>query len=431
MGGARTADVDSDAAAPQGGARAGNVSHIGNKHKRQDLYQKYRKEKAKRKLQKRLKQAKAERASSDGKALKKERLAKNKTRTIENTREYNPTILNAPNTHEGPAWIPTESPAVLKAAQDNDDDDEEEEEDDDDDDEEEPIAVEEDNDEEEEVMVDPQQAKYDVDDDPTAPPSILLTTSLPSNSTSPHLVSANARSHPAEAVRDFVKELLNVFPGAEYRPRAKAQGAGLGKICRWARARRYDAVIVIGESNKKPCSLTLVALPLGPTALFRLTSISLGKEIYGHARPTPHTPELILNNFTTALGHRVGTLLQHLFPKVPQLEGRQVITAHNQRDFVFFRRHRYEFRSTDKAALQEIGPRFTLKLVKLTSGLPKGAGPWDGRFVDELEEAPLPASETAPSATNDAAVAADYSTNDGVEFAWKPKMGASRRNFYL
>lgn len=320
---------------------------------------------------------------------------------------------------------------MLKTAQDNDDDDEEEEEDDDDDDEEEPIAVEEDNDEEEEVMVDPQQAKYDVDDDPTAPPSILLTTSLPSNSTSPHLVSANARSHPAEAVRDFVKELLNVFPGAEYRPRAKAQGAGLGKICRWARARRYDAVIVIGESNKKPCSLTLVALPLGPTALFRLTSISLGKEIYGHARPTPHTPELILNNFTTALGHRVGTLLQHLFPKVPQLEGRQVITAHNQRDFVFFRRHRYEFRSTDKAALQEIGPRFTLKLVKLTSGLPKGAGPWDGRFVDELEEAPLPASETAPSATDDAAVAADYSTNDGVEFAWKPKMGASRRNFYL
>lgn len=74
MGGARTADVDSDAAAPQGGARAGNVSHIGNKHKRQDLYQKYRKEKAKRKLQKRLKQAKAERASSDGKALKKVRI---------------------------------------------------------------------------------------------------------------------------------------------------------------------------------------------------------------------------------------------------------------------------------------------------------------------------------------------------------------------
>ena len=263
-----------------------------------------------------------------------------------------------------------------------------------------------------------------MDNDPTAPPAILITTSLPSNSTSPHLTSANARSHPAEAVREFIKELLNVFPGAEYRARAKAKGAGLGKICSWARARRFDAVLVVGEANKKPCSVTLVALPLGPTALFRLTSVELGKEIYGHARPTPHTPELILNNFTTALGHRVGKLLQRLFPLVPDLEGRQVVTAHNQRDFVFVRRQRYEFRSADKAALQEIGPRFTLKLMSLSSGLPKGAGAWNGRFVDELEE--VPAADDPHAGDS-----AEYSTNDGIEFKWKPKMSVSRRNFYL
>lgn len=274
-------------------------------------------------------------------------------------------------------------------------------------------------------VADPHQAKYDVDDDPTAAPAILITTSMPSNSTSPHLASANARSHPAEAVRDLIKDLLNVFPGAEYRPRAKARGAGLGKICGWARARRYDAVMVIGESNKKPCSMTLVALPLGPTALFRLTSVSLTKDIVGHARATPHTPELILNNFTTALGQRVGQLLQRLFPQVPQLEGRQVVTAHNQRDYVFFRRHRYEFRSTDKAALQEIGPRFTLKLHKLSSGLPKGAGAWDGRFVEELEEAP--AQEETPASEAVEVHAAD----EGVEFQWQPKMSVSRRRFNL
>lgn len=49
----------------------GSVAHIGNKHKRQDMYQKYRKEKAKRKLARRLKTAKDERAGKDGKALKK------------------------------------------------------------------------------------------------------------------------------------------------------------------------------------------------------------------------------------------------------------------------------------------------------------------------------------------------------------------------
>lgn len=49
---------------------------------------------------------------------------------------------------------------------------------------------------------------------------------------------------------------------------------------------------------------------------------------------------------------------------------RQVVTLHNQRDFLFFRRHRYAFRSTEKAALQEIGPRFTLKLRWVKKGIP-------------------------------------------------------------
>ena len=319
-----------------------------------------------------------------------------------------------------PSWIEEQQRQAREQSEDDAEDEEEN------DDESEAVEDEEGprNEAEVDEVVDPQQAKYDLDDDPSAAPAILITTSMPSNSTSPHLASANARSHPAEAVRDLIKDLLNVFPGAEYRPRAKARGAGLGKICGRARARRYDAVMVIGESNKKPCTMTLVALPLGPTALFRLTSVSLTKDIVGHARATPHTPELILNNFTTALGHRVGRLLQHLFPKIPQLEGRQVVTAHNQRDYVFFRRHRYEFRSTDKAALQEIGPRFTLKLHKLSSGLPNGAGAWDGRFVEELEEAP---ADEAPEA--DAAEA--HAADDGVEFQWQPKMSVSRRQFYL
>jgi len=43
--------------------------------------------------------------------------------------------------------------------------------------------------------------------------------------------------------------------------------------------------------------------------------------------------------------------------------GRQVVTFHNQRDFIFFRQHRYIFSDDGKRArLQELGPRFTLKL---------------------------------------------------------------------
>ena len=41
---------------------------------------------------------------------------------------------------------------------------------------------------------------------------------------------------------------------------------------------------------------------------------------------------------------------------------------HNQRDFIFFRHHRYEFKSAEKCRLRELGPRFTLKLRSLQKG---------------------------------------------------------------
>ena len=69
------------------------------------------------------------------------------------------------------------------------------------------------------------------------------------------------------------------------------------------------------------------------------------------------------------LGHRLGRMLASLFPQQPQLTVRRVVTMHNQRDFIFFRHHRYEFNEDGtRANLQEVGPRFTLKLHSLQLG---------------------------------------------------------------
>ena len=54
-----------------------------------------------------------------------------------------------------------------------------------------------------------------------------------------------------------------------------------------------------------------------------------------------HRPEVILNNFNTRLGHSVGRMLASLFNADPNYSGRRVVTFHNQRDFIFFRQHRY------------------------------------------------------------------------------------------
>jgi ribosome production factor 1 len=120
------------------------------------------------------------------------------------------------------------------------------------------------------------------------------------------------------------------------------------------------------ETRRKVDELILIYLPKGPTAIFKVTSTKLHQEIFHHGNVTDHHPEIILNNFNTKVGRRIGRLFASLSPQRPEFEGRRVITFHNQRDFIFMRHHRYIFRDEgERVALQEIGPRLTLKLKKM------------------------------------------------------------------
>ncbi|CAH1759814.1 11379_t:CDS:2 [Entrophospora sp. SA101] len=136
----------------------------------------------------------------------------------------------------------------------------------------------------------------------------------------------------------FASELVDVFPNSQYVRRNKK--FTIGQIIEFCKNREFTDLLFINEDKKSPYSMTLIHLPNGPTAYFRLTNVKLSHEIYGHGRSSNHKPELILNNFNTRLGHTIGRWFQALFPHVPQFQGRQVATFHNQRDFIFFRRHR-------------------------------------------------------------------------------------------
>jgi len=148
------------------------------------------------------------------------------------------------------------------------------------------------------------------------------------------------------------------------------------------------------EDQKRPAGLDIVHLPSGPMFHFTISNWVDGKRLPGHGNPTNHFPELILNNFRTPLGLLTAHLFRTMFPPQPELAGRQVVTLHNQRDYIFLRRHRYVFREkrpteksvvgTDgkvvkgvediRAGLQELGPRFTLKLRRIDRGIQKTSG---------------------------------------------------------
>ena len=218
-----------------------------------------------------------------------------------------------------------------------------------------------------------------------ATPKILITTSLNSS------------------LHNEAHLLTSLFPFSQYIPRSSHHYGykfSIREICSFASNRNYTSLIILKEDQKKPTGLTMVPLPKGPTFHFSVSSWVEGKKLPGHGRPTEHIPELILNNFRTPLGLLTAHLFRTLFPPQPDLQGRQTVTIHNQRDYVFIRRHRYRFRdkrTTEKSVigadgkevagmegirvgLQELGPRLTLKLRRVDKGIQRGSGQeWEWR----------------------------------------------------
>jgi ribosome production factor 1 len=214
---------------------------------------------------------------------------------------------------------------------------------------------------------------------PPPPPKTLITTSI------------NSTLHKEAAI------LTSLFPNSKYIRRSSHRYGykfSVREIAAFAHRHDYTAVIVLEEDQKRPSGLTVVHLPVGPTFHFGVSNWYTGKSIPGHGRATDHVPELILNNFTTPLGLLTAHLFRSLFPATPDLRGRQVLTLHNQRDYIFLRRHRYIFRDKRdsersvvgadgkevqgvegiRAGLQELGPRMTLKLRRVDKGIQRASG---------------------------------------------------------
>lgn len=173
--------------------------------------------------------------------------------------------------------------------------------------------------------------------------------------------------NPVTKTRKFGLELSRIFPNALVKIRNKSS---VKKICKSAVREEYTDVVIINEDRRKPNGLLVIHLPNGPTAHFKVSNVKLTSDIKrDHKEITKHRPEVILNNFTTRLGLTVGRMLGALFHHDPEFKGRRAVTFHNQRDYIFFRHHRYEFTKEGKRVkLRELGPRFTLKLRSLQEG---------------------------------------------------------------
>lgn len=326
----------------------------GNKLRRQELNIEFKRKSGKEKREERMRRRKEEAKDPE---LKRERLARNATRTIDQKRVWDDGDEDDLYTSVDVAAVKRrkleeEEQAAADALDDQGQDDE-----DDDDDVDSMLGSDEQEDEEiTNARIEKMRAKraqrqpsiapsttstnFDMtpavlstkfpnlfNDEPPKVPKVLITTSI------------NSTLHKEAGI------LTSLFPNSEYiRRSAHRYGHkySVREICKFASNRDYTTVLVLNEDQKKPNRLTVVHLPSGPTLTYSVNNWVEGSKLPGHGNAQDEFyPELLLNNFKSTLGLLAAKSFQSLFPPQPDIEARQVVTLHNQRDYIFLRRHRY------------------------------------------------------------------------------------------
>ncbi|CCC71174.1 hypothetical protein NCAS_0G02870 [Naumovozyma castellii] len=179
----------------------------------------------------------------------------------------------------------------------------------------------------------------------------------------PRIIVTTSRD-PSTRLSQFAKEIKLLFPQAVRLNRGNYVMPNLVSAC--IKSGTSD-LVVLHEHRGVPTSLTISHFPHGPTAYFSLHNVVLRHDILNSGNQSEVNPHLIFDNFTTELGQRVVTILQHLFSPGPKKDAARVITFANRGDFISVRQHVY-VKTRDGVELAEVGPRFEMRLFELRLG---------------------------------------------------------------
>ncbi|XP_044727717.1 U3 small nucleolar ribonucleoprotein protein IMP4 [Chrysoperla carnea] len=178
----------------------------------------------------------------------------------------------------------------------------------------------------------------------------------------PKIVITTSRD-PSSRLKMFVKELRLIFPNAQRMNRGNYEMKQLVNACR---ANDVTDFIIVHEHRGVPDALVICHLPYGPTAYFNMSDVVMRHDIPDIGTMSEQYPHLIFHNFKTKLAERTMNILKYLFP-VPKEDSKRVITFANHDDLIVFRHHTYK--TVDrKVELNEVGPRFVLKLYQIKLG---------------------------------------------------------------
>jgi U3 small nucleolar ribonucleoprotein protein IMP4 len=170
---------------------------------------------------------------------------------------------------------------------------------------------------------------------------------------------------PSSRLKQFAKEVKLLIPNSTRINRGNNRVDELMDSCK---SQEFSDVVIVQETRGEPDGLVITHLPVGPTAFFSLSGAVLRHDLDPPAAPMSEAyPHIILHNFNTDLGRRVGNILKCLFP-IPRPDAQRVVTLANNNDFISFRHHMYSKAAPDSVQLHEVGPRFEMRLYQIRLG---------------------------------------------------------------
>ncbi|KAJ1610312.1 IMP4 U3 small nucleolar ribonucleoprotein [Cryptosporidium canis] len=183
----------------------------------------------------------------------------------------------------------------------------------------------------------------------------------------PKVLITTSRS-PSSRLLQFVKELNLIIPNSFRINRGGYVLKDFGDLCR---SNGASDLVIVHEHRGEPDSLIISHFPHGPTAYFALNDVVLRHDLpIKPSTVSQSDPHLIFHNFNSALGSRVSNILKNLFPKSKN-SSQRAISFVNINDNILFRHYSWVKNIHDKSEdikLNEIGPRFMLKLYKIELG---------------------------------------------------------------
>ncbi|KII66187.1 U3 small nucleolar ribonucleoprotein IMP4 [Thelohanellus kitauei] len=180
----------------------------------------------------------------------------------------------------------------------------------------------------------------------------------------PRIVVTTSRK-PSSRLKIFAKEIRLIIPNSQKINRGDMMLEDIVKSCT---AAEYSDLILLHETRGNPDCMIVSHLPYGPTAFFTLSNVVMRHDVPNVETMSEAFPHLIFHNFTRPLGKRTMDILKYLFP-VPKQDSKRVISFINNSDYISFRNHVFASSPDSRdCQLQEIGPRFEMKLFRIILG---------------------------------------------------------------